>query len=418
MFKEKLTKITIRIFYVLFAVVVSVAIWLYVEITENEDQVREVPGIEISFRNEDLLRDKGLLRTSVLPETLSITFEGSRSDISRLLVPGALTVEVDLATVNSAGTSSLAYEIIWPTGVNSNAVEILGWSDSRITISVDRILERQIPVWVRYMGGTASNELIAEEAEWDPHSITVWGPEEVVSKIHHILVPIFRENLATTYTDELEFILIDENDEELDTELRETVVFSQETIRVIVPIREIKDVTLSVNLFHGDSTTDENTSWNSSPQVITVAGDPAVLRDFNNIQLGPIDMLSFGLEDTFPFTIIIPDHITNISGETIAHVHVEVFGLDIAFRSTTNLQVINTPPGYRADILTQSLDVRLRGTIEDLVLVTSMNLRIVADLADLNPGTSRVSARVYIDGVDADIDPVGEYLMTVTIVPE
>jgi len=418
MFKEKLSKISTRVFYVIFALVVSVSLWLYVEITENDEQISEVGNIRIVFKNEDVLRDRGLLITSVEPELLSLTFETTRANISRLAAPDALTVEVDLASITSAGTTFLAYEISFPPGVSSNAVVVRGRSASRITLAVDRLMERQVPVWVNYTGGTASEELVAEDVMYDPHSITVWGPEGAVSRIHHVRVPIFRENLSTTYTDDLGFLLFDDNDEELDDSLWDLVEFSQETIRVTVLIREIKDVPLTIELFHGASTSDTNTLWRAEPAVIKVSGDPDVIRDINNIMLGPIDMLSFGIGDTKSFPIIIPDHITNISGEIEALVHVEVLGMDIAFVSTSNLHVINTPPGYRADILTQSLDVRIRGATEDLAPVTPMNIRVVADLSEMSSGTTRVPARVYIDGIDAAIDPVGEYLITVTIVAE
>jgi len=147
-----------------------------------------------------------------------------------------------------------------------------------------------------------------------------------------------------------------------------------------------------------------------------VSGDPEEIRELNNILLGTIDMLSFGLSDTFAFPIILPNNITNESGDVQAEVLVEVLGLDIAYPSTSNLQTINTPPGHRAEIVTQSLDIRIRGTTEDLALVTPLNLRVVADLTDMNPGTKRVLAKIYIDGIEANIDPVGEYEITVSII--
>ena len=104
--------------------------------------------------------------------------------------------------------------------------------------------------------------------------------------------------------------------------------------------------------------------------------------------------------------------------ETEAMVYIDVVGLDIAFRSTSNLQVINIPPGTRADILTQSLDIRLRGPADELAVITPMNLRVVADLTDMSTGTARVIARVYISGIEANVDPVGVYEMTVTIVSD
>jgi len=417
MFKVKLSKIIMRIFYIIFALVVSVTLWMYVEITENYNQDHEISNIGLDYRNEDLLRDRGLLIASVLTDIpLSIRFEGSRSDISKLLAPGALTVEVDLAEITSTGTKLMDYDIIWPQGVNPNDIEILNRSASRIVLLIDRELERQIPVKVSYTGGTASEELIAENVEYDPQMITVWGPEEAVSKIHYVRVPIFRENLSTTYREELEFLLYGEDDEELDHEVRESLEFSHETINVTVPIMEMKDVPLTVDLFHGVGTSDATATVSITPQTVKVSGDPEVIKDINNFLLGTIDMLSFGLSDTFAFPIIIPNIIKNESGEVEALVHVEVLGMDVAYLSTSNLQTINTPSGYRSDIVTQSLDIRIRGTSEDLSLVTPLNLRVVADLTDLSPGTKRVPAKIYIDGIEAYIDPVGEYEITISII--
>jgi len=420
MLKERLSKISTKVLYGIFAVIISIALWVYVEITENDIQMQAVNNVRITFLNEDLMRDRGFLMTSYTPEQLSITFEAPRSEMARLAATGALAVEVDLANISSTGPSELVYRIIYPAGVNTGAITVIAPSASRITIMIDRLLGREIPVTVSYTGGTASEELMVESIEFDPQFITIWGPESIVSRISYIKVPIPRENLATTFREELEFILIDENDEilELEANQLELLEFSHESVYVTVPIVEMKDVPLTVHLAHGPGTSDEITSVRIEPASIKVSGDPVALREFNNIMLGTIDMLRFGLADTEAFTIIVPNHLSNISGETEAIVHIEVIGLDIAFRSTSNLQDINVPSGYHAEILTQSLDIRLRGSAEDLALVTSMNLRVVADLSERGPGTSRVPARVYIDGIDAYIDAVGEYEITVSILAE
>ena len=418
MIKEKLKKISTRIFYVIFAVVVSIALWLYVEITENEIQTREISNIEILFKNEDILHDRGLLKTSYTPETLTFTIMAPRSDINRLAAQGALTVEVDLANISSGGTHFLAFEINLPQGVSRNILDNIFMSASRITVTFDRVLDRQIPVRVNYTGGTASGEYMVEAIEFDPHFITVWGPETVVSRIDHIWVPIFRENLSTTFADDLEFVLIDSEGEVLDDELLNSLRFSQETVWVTIPIKEIKDIPLLVMLSHGASTSDANTQWRTDPVIVKVSGDPEAIRELNSFTLGTIDMLSFGLSEVVHFPIIIPNHLSNISGESVAQVNIETFGLEISFQSTSNIQVINVPAGFRADILTQSLDIRLRGTKEELDLITPMNLSVVADLTGMSSGISRTTARVYIHGIDTSIDAVGTYEITVSIVAD
>jgi len=418
MFKDKLVKISTKALYIAFSLLVSFSLWMFVELYENDELVREITGVEVDTLNMDVLRSRGLLITSIEPETVSITFEGPRTEISRLTASGAVKVEIDLAGITSIGTAHLSYEVVYPTRVNTRTVNIVASSPARITLEIDRELEKPIPVRVNYTGGTASDELIAEAVEYDPQTIMVRGSEIAVSQISYIYVPILIENLSGTYVDDLEFELYDENDERLDDSLRESLIFSQETIRVTIPIREIKDIPLTVELSHASGTSAQNTSIEIQPRTIKVSGDPDSIRDFNNIMLGTIDMSRFDLTTTEAFSIIVPNHLTNISGETEALVSVDVLGLEIAYISTSNLQTINTPAGYRDEILTQSLDVRIRGAAEDLINLTPMNIRVVADLRDMGTGTTWVQAKVFIYGTEADVGAVGDYRITVTVARE
>jgi len=415
MFKEKISKILIRLLYILFAVIVAVVLWVYVEITENEIQIGDVSNIEIEFVNREILRDRGLFIQSFTPETLTVTFEASRAELARLRATGALTAEVDVTGITSTGTHQLVYRLVYPSNVNTNAVTEIAPSATRITLTVDTVLERQIRVEADYKGGTASEHLSIGTTEFDPRFITVRGPERVVSRIRNIEVPILRENLSGTLIEDFDFVVIDDAGEILDDTLRALLEFSQDTVRVTVPITEWKDVPLVVLLHHGSSTSEQNTIWRATPETVRIEGDPVAIGNINNIILGTIDVTSFGVSTTEQFPIIIPDHLTSVSGETFASVYVEVIGLEIAFRVTSNLMVSSIPTGHQAEIQTQTLDVRIRGSHEDLIQVTPLNLRIVADLSDRSPGQQRVPARVYIDGIDADIDPVGVYFLTVTI---
>jgi len=418
MFKEKFGKILRRIAYVIFAFAAAVSLWLYVEITENEMQQVNVPNIGFVWLNENLLNDRGLLISSFEPESLSITFEASRSIASRLIAPGALTAQVDLTGITSAGTTSLVYTINFPSDVNPNAVDMVGWSARRVTLVIDRMSERQIPVHVEQYTGGASDGFVAEAAVWDPQYITARGPDGIVSKIYEVRVSIPRANLAATYSDELEFIPYDENGEPIDPEYLESVVFSQDTIRVTVPVNALMDLTLVVLRAHGVSTSDENTNITIDPPQITVSGDPDVISGLDSVlTLGTIDMLSFPLSDTEEFVIRIPDLTTSVTGERTATVHVEILNRSIDFRSTDNIHVVNTPVGYTAQVRTRSLDIRLRGTADELAQISDMNLRVVADLTEFSLGVSRVRARVYIDGLDVNVDAFGEYFITVELVP-
>jgi YbbR domain-containing protein len=422
MFKERLSKISTKILYVLFAVVISVTIWVYVEITINEMQIFDVPGIEFEFLNEEIFRDRGFSITSRTPETLTVTFEASRSEMIRLTAQGALTAEVDLSSIMSTGTTTLPYRLVYPPDVNTNAVSEIGASAARIIITVDTVREREIRIRPYYDGGTASDELFVEDIEVNPQYIVVRGPDRVVSMIQYARVTVYRENLTTTYSENLEFVLIDDNGDELDSDLVDLLELIPDTVQVTVSIREIKEIPLIVNFRYGSSTSEENTHWAVEPQSIMVSGDPVAIENYaNSILLATIDTTTFSFFFENTYRIIIPEHLTNESGIYEARVTIDIIGLDIAFFvvSEDSMHPSNIPPGYRVEIITPSLDVRLRGLSESLEQITPENIRVVTDLSDRSgAGTFRERATVSIIGIETDVDPIGEYFLTVRIVPE
>jgi YbbR domain-containing protein len=284
------------------------------------------------------------------------------------------------------------------------------------------VRERERRVRAYYDGGTASDNLFVEGIEVNPEYIIVRGPERVVSMIQYARVTVYRENLTTTYSENLEIVLIDDNGDVLDNDLRDLLEIIPDTVQVTVSIREIREIPLVVNFRHGASTSEENTHWVVEPQFIVVSGDPVAIANYDNsIVLATIDTTTFSSFFENTYRIIIPEHLTNESGETEARVMVDIIGLDVAFFVVPedNLHTSNVPSGHRAEIITQNLDVRLRGSSENLEQITPMNIRVVTNLSDRSgAGTFRERATVSIIGLDVDVDPIGDYFLTVRILQE
>ena len=406
-----------RIFYMLFSLLAAIALWMYVEITENEIVPFKVENVQVSFKNKELLNDRSLLIASYSPQKVTLFFEGPRSVISRLSSQNLAAV-IDLAGITATGAAYNEYVVTYPDGVDLNLTELTAKSDARITLIVDRKSERPVRVTVEdYRGGTASEDLIADSAIFDPQTIMVSGPDNLISRIKEAIVQIPRESLTTTYTGDLGYVLLDENGEVLDESQLDSITLSAETIHVTIPVRRTKKVPLKVSFVHGAGSTDLNTKVSYDPEFISVAGDPDAIRDLNNIMLTTIDTTRMrDLKTSGSYQIIIPNNVTNLSGETEATVTVELLGMEIGYFSTTNLQVSNIPTGCTPVIINTGLVVSVRGRKEDLNLITdNMSIRVEADLIDMEPGTYQVPAKVYIDGIDADIGAVGEYRITVVL---
>ena len=413
-----------KIFYIVFSLLIAAVLWIYVELNENRIIPHRIENIPVEFINEDVFRDRNLMISGHEQKTITLTVDCTRSVSSRL-TNRTVTAVVDLSAITSNGNYLQPYTIVYPQDVGSGDVSRPTKSVEYIALDVDIMHDRIIPVEVIYNGGTASSEFIAEKEEFSPQYVTVFGPEAVVSRIDKAKVIIIRENLSTTYRDELPFVLIGDDGQELDSDSFDSLTFDQDRIRVTVPISMLKQVALQVELMYGAGATAQNTFVTIDPPSISVSGDPDTVSDYNIINLGTIDVSRFdsSYADTFP--IVIQNAFTDVSNIKEALVTVEVRGLEIKHLSITNIHVVNTPRDLEAIIISQSVDVRIRGKREDLDRLTAdsseeigapLSVRVVADISDYSAGTARIPARVHIDGDVGDIGAVGDCRITVSLV--
>lgn len=252
--------------------------------------------------------------------------------------------------------------------------------------------------------------------EFDPETITVSGPEDVISQISEALVVVRRENLQKTVSGMMKYVFIDENGNTIESE---AIKVDTDTVSVTLPIYMIKDVVLSVGLIEGGGATSANTVVTVNPEVVMLSGDPAILSGINTITLGTIDISDFEYSYTNDYTIAIPNGVENLSGEIEATVTVTIKGLETKRILATRIEMINVPEGFTANAITTYKEVTIRGPAEIVELIDAHNIRIVADLSALGQTTGRYSvpARVDIDGY-SEAGAVGKYNIVVSLDPK
>ena len=96
---------------------------------------------------------------------------------------------------------------------------------------------------------------------------------------------------------------------------------------------------------------------------------------------------------------------------------VSVTGLETKKVSTSNIEAINIPDGINVDLVTQSLEVRIRGAADTLALVMDSDIHVTVDFTDIQSsglGTRTVSAKVSVRGF-ADVGCVGDYTVVANV---
>ena len=180
----------------------------------------------------------------------------------------------------------------------------------------------------------------------------------------------------------------------------------------------MKEVELTVDVIPGGGAAegDSNVTVDIEPKTITISGEAADLAELDSISLGEIDLSQVFGTETRRMTIPLDASLTNVSGPAEATVTVQVEGLSTKTLEVTNINTSNEPDGYHVDVVTQSLTVMVRGTQEAVDAVVASQIRVVADLSDLDlsTGTRTVPVRVYLDG-SSEVGVMGEYNISISI---
>ena len=101
---------------------------------------------------------------------------------------------------------------------------------------------------------------------------------------------------------------------------------------------------------------------------------------------------------------------------TEAKVTVEIVGLETKSFRVSNMSYVGAAEGTNVELLTESLDVVIRGTEEQLEQIRAENIRAVVDLTDFKDSTGSYmpNAKIYVDGV-TDVGAIGKYPVSVEI---
>ena len=405
-----------RALYIVLACVLSVILWLYVASYVNTDLEAELTGLEIDYvGGDDILRDRNLLVMEKDLQSVSLTILGKRSVVSAIK-KDEVRVSVDLTDIRSTGVYENVYTVTFPESVKEDQILIVKRSPEFVTVNIDKLMTK--PVEVRGdFEGSVQDGYMQEPIIYEPSTVMVSGPEEIVSHIACARVVLDRENLNHTVTGTVSYSLLDYEDNAVDLQELTTDV---STVKYTIPIVMVKDIVLTVDLIEGGGAKETNAVVDIRPKVLTLTGDAELLQGMNQINLGAIDLASFEQYYTAVYPIPLPNGVENLSGDKEAAVTVNIRGLATRTISTTNISYINVSEGYVANPITQFKNITIRGPEELVALVEPKNVQVVADLSEYGNAVGRYSVptTVYITGFSEVGVVQGNYNVLVSLEPE
>ncbi len=401
-----------KFLWVVVSLLASVLLWVYVTTSEGDVIERTFDGVQVVFKGEENLLEKyELVISNVSSNTVSVRIRATRREIAKLSST-QITAVVDVSKFSSKGIYNSSLELEFPQGSDKSSIDIVNILPGNISFNIDKTSTKTVELEGSFVG-TVAEGYAAHPIEFDPQTVTISGPESEISKVAYAWVEVDRDDVSKTIQFVSSYVLKDSDGNDVDLG---NITLGDETVSVTVPVTSTKEVPLTVDLVEGGGATSENVKITCEPSTITIAGDAETLEGINKIVLGTVDLTSFASSFEDSFNIVLDNDISNVTGITEVKVTVEVIGLETKKFNVTNITTINGTNGKKATVVTENVEVTLRGKSNVLSKIAANNIRVVADLSDIGSttGVFQPPAKVYVDGFTG-VGAIGEYSVYVKI---
>ena len=376
---------------------VAFGLWLYVVTVvspEAEDTYYNVPVV---IRNESYLEDRGLMITENKNATVTLRLKGNRTDL-RKLSGGNLAVVADVSNILTVGEHALNFQVSLPGDVPDNAVEVQNRNPDKVTISVENRVSKPVPVVVEYDSNLLGEGYIADKEPVLSHSvINISGPASVVTKITQAKIVLDLKDRVESIKEAFVYTLCDENGTPVNAEL---VTTNAESVDVDLRIQRTKEVSLDVTVLNGGGATREDLKITIEPEKIWVSGSDKLIEQLGDVvSIGQIDLSRPLAGQILEFPLGLGEGITVESPNTVAKVTVEFLQMSETTLTVSNVGVINILDGLRAELITQSLAVTVRGPKALINVLKPEDIVVTLDAANAQIDTpASVEASITVNG--------------------
>lgn len=374
---------------ILVSFVVALGLWLYVITVVSPGSKATFYNIPVYLEGASILEERGMMVTAVNTTNVDLELSGNRVDLNELNNANII-IKANLATIYDPGEDiQLSYSISYPGNVASNAFTEESRSPGYVTISVERIAYKSVPVNVITTGSVPSGYVDkAEEMLLDYDEIQITGPASVVSQISQARIEVSLNDQTESVSQSFRYTLCNALGDPVDSEL---ITVNTKEVNVKIPVQQVKVIKLKVNLNDGGGTTAENVTYDVSPGTIQVCGSKAALAELGNeLILGSINLAEYSDGAKLNMDITLPSGVTNMSALTEATVtlHFPDLAVKVFTIERENIELLNVPEGMEAELLAQVLIVTVRGPKEQISLLDVNDVVAAIDFTGAEPGTS------------------------------
>ena len=375
-----------KLLSILLSIAIAFGLWIYVINVVSPGSTDTIYDIPLTLVGDTVLEnERNLMITSDVEDLkVDLTLSGNRSDLTQVNA-GNITLRVDLSKIYEPGTHKVEYTESWPGSVASNAFTIESRYPESLTITVERLERKEVPVHIQWVGSTPEEYISdRENARLDHPYIFISGPKTVVDQITQARITVDLEGRVESLDQNFRYTLCNDKGEPVDAQM---ITVNTEEVNLKMPILLHKEVNLTVTIVDGGGATAETSTWDILPKTIKIAGTKEQLAGIEELNLGTIRLAEQAEDTRLTFPVTLPEGVVNLSGVSEATVDLRFPQLSTKTFYLSDVTMVGLPEGLEALLDTQQIHVIFRGPSANMRKLGPSHITLEVDLSEAKIGT-------------------------------
>lgn len=263
------------------SVIISLSLWLFVNLEENPIITKDFSNIPVVLLNEEEYTKLGYTYSVEENDSVNITVQG-RSKLLSSLSPSDFKATADFKQLSEMN----AMPVIVTSKFEDN-IDITVNGSGMVLIKSEKKKEVKKPVTVKLSGKLASGFVTGKEVTTAPNMVTISGPKSVVDSIEDVRTTVDVSGISDSVSLNGLIKIYDKEDEEIvNTQIEIT---PKETL-VTIPILKKKSVPIILVQSGQPKEGYKVVSFQYAPKEIEVIGDDSVIDKLERIDLGSVSI--------------------------------------------------------------------------------------------------------------------------------
>ena len=277
--------------------------------------------------------------------------------------------------------------------VHRKPVQVVQSSPQELSLFLEPLVERDVPVEVKLQGHPALG-FMARQPTFVPHTITVSGPQPLISQVVRSLVTVPVDEQQENVSGDFVSMPVDETGKRVDyVQVLPRAVTVQVTIEQLANIRNLP---VRIVLAGQPAPGYRIGSVEIEPPVIAVFGRSDVLQntlDYLETELLPLD----GASSSFTTTVAlqVPEGLTVLlTPQVMVKVNLEPIESKMTVQLIPEIQGLGA--GLTTTLVPKTVQLLLAGPFEAVEQLDPADIQLSLDLTDLSPGEYTITPDISL----------------------